>query len=352
MAIAYLTLPSFPVFTFNDYTTISTCWKKQKRKFENLVIALNVTDDKQKKPLLLNQIGEEAYEVYENLTTGAEDESYKDVITSLDGHFAPKSNISYERYLFRNFKQNSDERIQQFYIRVKQRALKCEFGDTNNETKQQLILVTSSSKLRRYCFCNPEITLEIYELMQGLQRTQESQAEETEKISKDVEDVNLTKKSKKQSKTDERVKVVRILHRKHVLGVVVVILMRHNVQKQGKRVITTERCCRNKYRSNTGHGKSLNHLLSFLPFLTLNLTLIMKSLQYKLYFLKSLIIKKYLLRKTTQRSHLFKKLTMMKLLLRKLTLTSLFLTTILQHQYKFCQFLNEIQPWKEYLCNF
>ena len=124
MAFTDLTLPSFPVFTLNNYITISTHWKKYKRRFENLVIALNVTDDRQKKALLLNYIVEEPYQVYENLTTGAEHETYETVITLLDGHFAPKSNISYERYLFRNFKQNPNEKIHQFYIRVKQQALK------------------------------------------------------------------------------------------------------------------------------------------------------------------------------------------------------------------------------------
>ena len=84
------------MFTLDDYTTISTRWKKYKRRFENLAIALNVTDDRQKKALSLDYIGEEAYEVYENLTTGAEDETYEDIITLLDGYFAPKSNISYE----------------------------------------------------------------------------------------------------------------------------------------------------------------------------------------------------------------------------------------------------------------
>ena len=68
---------------------------KYKRKFENLVVALNVTDDRQKKALLLNYIGQEAYKVYENLTSGAEDEMYETVITLFDGHFAPKSNISF-----------------------------------------------------------------------------------------------------------------------------------------------------------------------------------------------------------------------------------------------------------------
>ena len=67
MAIANLTLPSFPMFTVDDYT-ISARWKKYKRRFENLVVALNVTDDRHKKSLLLNYVGEEAYDVYKNLT--------------------------------------------------------------------------------------------------------------------------------------------------------------------------------------------------------------------------------------------------------------------------------------------
>ena len=54
MTITNLTLPSFPVCTFDDYTTSFTRREKYKRRFENLVIALNVTGNKQKKALLLN----------------------------------------------------------------------------------------------------------------------------------------------------------------------------------------------------------------------------------------------------------------------------------------------------------
>lgn len=46
--------------------------------------------NRQKKALLLNYNHKEAYEVCENLTTGAEDETYEDVISLLDGHFATK----------------------------------------------------------------------------------------------------------------------------------------------------------------------------------------------------------------------------------------------------------------------
>ena len=86
------------MFTLDDYTITSTRWEKNKWRFENLVIALNVTDDRQMEALLFNNIGEEAYEVYDNLTTGVEHETYEDAITLVDGHFAPKSNMSYERY--------------------------------------------------------------------------------------------------------------------------------------------------------------------------------------------------------------------------------------------------------------
>ena len=69
--------------------------------------------------------------------------------------------------------------------------MKCDFGDTNSEIKQQLILVTSSNKLR-FCLCNPETYAKNLE-------DAEIQAEEIEKTSKDVEDLNLTRKSKKQN---------------------------------------------------------------------------------------------------------------------------------------------------------
>ena len=142
------------------------------------------------------------------MTTGAEDETYEAVITLLDGQFAPKSNISYERYLLRNFKQNPDERIHQFYVRVKQQVLKCDFGDTNSEIKPQLILATNGNKLRRYCFRNSDITMENLLTYAKTLEDAESQAEEIEKMSNNVEDVNFTRKSKKQNKADEGAKEI------------------------------------------------------------------------------------------------------------------------------------------------
>ena len=199
MAISNLTLPSFPPFSLDEYTTMSTRWKKYKKRFDNLILALNVKDGVQKKALLLNYIGDEAYDVYDNLSTGAAEETYEQVLELLDNHFAPKSNISYERYLLRNIKQNTDENIQQFYIRVKEQATKCDFGASlESEIKQQIILATTSNKLRRYCFRNQEIPLQKLLLHGKSLADAESQAEEIE-----VADVNLTRRRFTKTKTED-----------------------------------------------------------------------------------------------------------------------------------------------------
>ena len=104
--------------------------KKYKKRFENLVLAVNVQDGAQKKALLLNYHGDEAYNIYENLSTGRLDEIYDTVIALLDGHFLPQNNITYERYEFQNVRQNVDENIHQFYIRVKEQVVKYDFGAT------------------------------------------------------------------------------------------------------------------------------------------------------------------------------------------------------------------------------
>ena len=45
----------------------ATRWVKYRKRFENELIALNVTNGSQKLPLLLNYVGEECYDIYDNL---------------------------------------------------------------------------------------------------------------------------------------------------------------------------------------------------------------------------------------------------------------------------------------------
>ena len=125
------------------------------------MFALNAQDGVQKKALLLNYLGDEAYDVFENLSTGRANETYDAVLAILDGHSSPQNNITYERYVFQNSRQNVDENIHQFYIQVKEQAVKCDFGTTlDTEIKHQIILATNKNKLRQYCFRNQDVTLQ------------------------------------------------------------------------------------------------------------------------------------------------------------------------------------------------
>ena len=143
---------------------------------------------------MLNYLGDEAYDIYENLSTGRLDEIYDTVIALLDGHFLPQNNITHERYEFQNVRQNVDENIHQFYIRVKEQVVKYDFGATlDTEIKQQIILATNNNKLRRYRFRNQDIKLQQLLLHVESLEDAESQATEIEKITKNVAAVNLAR---------------------------------------------------------------------------------------------------------------------------------------------------------------
>ena len=150
-----LTLPSFPKFDLDEFTTVGPRWIKYKTSFENLSVALNITFDKQKLALLLNYIGEEPYDVYDNMLTPGTEEIFESELQLLDDHFNPCKNLEYEIFQFHQITQRQDETIHQFYIRVKAYASKCGFENRlEQEIKSQIILTANNNKLRRYAFKN------------------------------------------------------------------------------------------------------------------------------------------------------------------------------------------------------
>ena len=160
MAVKNLNMPVFPPFDLDDYTTVGTRWTKYKKRFANLCVALHVTDDKQKLALLLNYVGEEAYDIYDSTLVPGADENLANAIKLFDDYFNPKTNTSYEIYVFRNMRQQVDESVQQYFIRLKLQAQKCDFNATlDTELKRQVELSTTNNKLRRYSFQNPALSL-------------------------------------------------------------------------------------------------------------------------------------------------------------------------------------------------
>lgn len=61
-------------------------------------------------------------------------------------------------------KQNDEETVQQYFIRLKEQSSKSGFENVEKEIKHQIELYTTNNKLRRFSFRNP--TKSLHELKQ------------------------------------------------------------------------------------------------------------------------------------------------------------------------------------------
>ena len=149
---------NFPPFDTSEQSSLSQRWSRYVQKFSNFLTAMNISDKKRQRAMLLHFAGDSVYEIFETLPDNGED--YATAIAKLNLYFNPKKNVEYETFVFRNAKQNHGESLDQFHTRLRQLASTCEFGDVDREVKTQLICSCTSSKLRRQGLQDSGITLE------------------------------------------------------------------------------------------------------------------------------------------------------------------------------------------------
>ena len=87
--------------------------------------------------MLLHCTGEKVYDIIDTLTDMGDD--FQTAVDKLTAHFAPKKNVNFEIYRFRQARQPSSETIDQFVTRLHQLATHCEFTDAEREIKAQII---------------------------------------------------------------------------------------------------------------------------------------------------------------------------------------------------------------------
>ena len=146
-------LPTFD--PMGDPTSLSQRWTTWKKRFETYLVALNITDDKQKRALLLYQSGQQTQEIFDTLSDTGDD--YKTALAKLDEYFLPKKNVDYETFQFRQATQKS---VEQFVTRLRKLADHCEFTDLNRELKLAVIQNCTSKRLRRYALREDDMTID------------------------------------------------------------------------------------------------------------------------------------------------------------------------------------------------
>ena len=152
-------LPPFPSFDAENQENLAARWQRWFARFENLMVALDVEDDKRKRALLLHYMGESTLDIFETLADTGTADDYNKACDALNKQFTPQKNTSFEVYKFRNTKQRVDETLDQYHVRLVQLSKYCEFEKPDKEIKAQIELGRMSKQLRRHAFCSPKLTL-------------------------------------------------------------------------------------------------------------------------------------------------------------------------------------------------
>ena len=187
-------IPDFEPFIVygNDTSSssIATRWKKWLQRFNNLMVAMDISAKKRKRALLIviHLAGSQVYDIFDTFTAeqkGSEDD-FDTAVKSLTTYFEPKKNTEYEIYKFRQTSQRHDEKLDSYHTRLRHLASTCEFADMDREIKTQIVQTCTSQQLRRKAL-RTEMTLQqlldqgrAYELSH--QQAQEMENNNTESV--------------------------------------------------------------------------------------------------------------------------------------------------------------------------
>jgi len=160
MASKGLDLPLLAHFDpVSDPASIGQRWKAWKRRFTTYLSAMAITDDTQKRALLLYQAGTETQDIFETLPDRGDAKDFAKAMETLDTYFSPKGNADYEIFKFRTAIQSPEETVDQFATRLRKLAQTCDFQDVDREIKSAIIQHCTSKRLRRFAFLETELSL-------------------------------------------------------------------------------------------------------------------------------------------------------------------------------------------------
>ena len=152
-------LPAVGPFSVDESSNVSKKWEDWKEDFEIYLSATGVSQDTQKKALMLHLAGKDVKDIYKTLKAN-NTEQYEEVCTKLDRYFKPRKNITYERYIFREAKQRKNENTVSYITRLRSLSDSCNFNDTSEAVKDHFICSCYSLNLKRKLLIEKDITLE------------------------------------------------------------------------------------------------------------------------------------------------------------------------------------------------
>ena len=137
----------------------ATRWKKWMGEFSIYLTATKITNDAQKKAVLLHLAGGKVQEIY-NLKSTEQTNTFEQAVKLLDDHFAPAENKDFATLHLRQLRQEQGEGIDAFLVRLRKSAEPCGFGPKlDDELKLQLLAGCLDDRVRREAASKKDSTL-------------------------------------------------------------------------------------------------------------------------------------------------------------------------------------------------
>ena len=196
-----------PFMIDSDTTNLARKWTDWLDDFNLYIAATGVTLDTQKKALLLHLGGKQLKAIWKTLSNTENNDNYEEVCTKLDSYFKPKKNITYERFKFKNCKQNKDETCIEFITRLRTAAETCEFHNASEEIRDQFVTTCYSRSLKVKLLKEDNLTLEkCREMGQIAEQSKQQAAEMSENNDEFVNRINHQKQKPPRSQVEQQTK--------------------------------------------------------------------------------------------------------------------------------------------------
>ncbi|XP_049274248.1 uncharacterized protein K02A2.6 [Rhipicephalus sanguineus] len=143
-------------------------WTSYVIRIESYFEGNNITEDAQKRALLVSALGSRSIDVLSGRCAPRKVNqlTYKEAVEILQSFYDPQPNEIAESFRFFTRVQNEDESAQQFIVELRRLADKCNFGDMlDRMLRDKIVCGIRSTELQKALLCRSRLTLKEAESM-------------------------------------------------------------------------------------------------------------------------------------------------------------------------------------------
>ena len=145
-------------FPVDNVWNLDRRWKRYREEIELFLAASGITNDNQKRAVLLHLSGKQVRDIFNTLQNVGT--TYQEACEKLDEYFLPRKNVIYERWKFHDSKQLEDENTLTFVTRLKSLCETCEYTKPDEEVRDQFVFSCYDNKLREKLLQTKNLSLE------------------------------------------------------------------------------------------------------------------------------------------------------------------------------------------------